>query len=214
MVKLIADFLKIGDAPDDEEPPAESYDHWLDRAKEYGQAGLKRMVVNPDSNFFGRLFGIDEGGIEGWQQFVVHARDERGDAITDYMVEVVRDGEIFSPMYTDVHAYGPDPSYRCFHIHLPKGVSNPDLKLRARIHASTGTELMAYQGYNLGAHKLTAASEPIELDLNLGSDGSLFVPFTTTLIEIILNREPLPFDAIARILTWMNQSAVQLKTEI
>ena len=33
--------------------------------------------------------------MEGWQQFVVHARDERGDGISDYMIEVLaeRDGE-------------------------------------------------------------------------------------------------------------------------
>ena len=27
--------------------------------------------------------------MEGWQQFVVHARDERGDGVSDYMIEVL-----------------------------------------------------------------------------------------------------------------------------
>src|SRR5208337_3646221 len=40
---------------------------------------------------------------------------------------------------------------------------DPALKLRARIHASTGTELMAYQGYNEAKQELTAKPEPIEL---------------------------------------------------
>ena len=31
-------------------------------------------------------------------------------------------------------------------------------------------------------------------------------PFTTTLIEIILNREPLPFNDVARILNWVPQA--------
>ena len=195
MVGLVADFLKVG------EPEQEAYDHWLARAKEYGSRGLPKMLEAPDPSFFGRIFGrTDE--MEGWQQFVVHARDERGDPITDYMIEVVEGEKVFEPMSTDVHAYGPDSSYRCFHIHLPKGVSDPALKLRARIHASTGTELMAYQGYNETKQDLTADSKPIELDLNLGEHGSLFFPFTTTLIEIVLNREPRPFKGIARILTW------------
>jgi hypothetical protein len=122
------------------------------------------------------------------------------------MVEVIKNGEPFKPMYTDVHAYGPDRSYRCFHIHLPKGIFDPALKLEARIHASTGTELIAYQGYNEVKRELTADSEPIELDLDLGGNGSLFFPFATTLIEIILNREPLPFNEAPRILTWVPQT--------
>jgi hypothetical protein len=122
------------------------------------------------------------------------------------MIEVIKDDQMFKPMYTDVHAYGPDSSYRCFYIHLPKGVSDPALKLRARIHASTGTELMAYQGYNEKKQELTADSAPIELDLDLATNGTLFFPFTTTLIEIILNREPLPFNQVARILTWVPQA--------
>ena len=202
MVKLVADFLKVG------EPEQETYDHWLERARTYSERGLPKMLRNPDAGFFGRVFANVAGGIEGLQQFVVHARDERGDPITDYIVEVVQDDQIFEPMYTDVHAYGPDASFRCFHIHLPKGISDPALKLRARIHASTGTDLVAYQGYNLEKQKLTAKSEPIELDLNLGEHDSLFFPFTTTLIEIVLNREPLPFDDVARILTWINPPAI------
>jgi hypothetical protein len=197
MVRLIADFLKVGEAGQ------ETYDDWLARAKEYGKRGLPKMLANPDAGFFGRIFGNNEDSLEGWQQFVVHARDERGDPITDYMIEVVHDDKPFKAMSTDVHPYGPDPSFRCFHIHLAKGVSNPALKLRARIHASTGTELMAYQGYNFEEKQLTADSEPIELDLDLGEHGSLFFPFTTTLIEIILNREPLPFDKEARILSFI-----------
>jgi hypothetical protein len=74
--------------------------------------------------------------------------------------------------------------------------------LKVRIHASTGTELMAYQGYGDTEHQLTATSEPVELSLaGMNKPGSsLFYPFTTTLIEIILNREPLPFDSVSRIL--------------
>ncbi len=61
---------------------------------------------------------------------------------------------------------------------------------------------MAYQGYGDTEQQLTATSVPVELDLGpINKPGSsLFHPFTTTLIEIILNREPLPFDNVSRIL--------------
>ena len=82
-------------------------------------------------------------------------------------------------------------------------LEDPNLKLRARIHASTGTDLMAYQGYGDGHEQLTATSAPIELDLTLGEGGTLIFPITTTLIEIVLTREPLPFNDTARILKWI-----------
>jgi hypothetical protein len=200
MVDLIADFLNVGEAG------GQTYSQWFDGAQNYGKKGLPKMLHIPDPAFFGRLIGDADEQIEGWQQFVVRARDERGDPVQDYMVEVLKNDEVFKSMSMDVHAYGPDPSFRCFHVHLPTGISDPALKLRARIRASTGTELVAYQGYSEEKRELTADSAPVELDLDLGGEGTLFYPFTTTLIEIVLNREPLPFNQIARILTWVPQS--------
>ena len=179
------------------------------------------MKINPGAaaaglggdvkKFFGHILGhAPEVEMEGWQQFVVHARDERGDGVSDYMIEVLteKDGQWvpFQDMYTDVHAYGPDSSFRCFHLRLPAGISSGAVKMKARINASTGTELMAYQGYSSDEHQLGATAEPVEIDLeDLGNgNGSLFHPFTTTLIEIVLNREPLPFDKVSRILTFLS----------
>ena len=34
-------------------------------------------------------------------------------------------------------------------------------------------------------------------------NGSMFCPFTTTLIQIVLNREPLPLDKVSRLLTFL-----------
>ncbi len=90
------------------------------------------MCANPDPGFFGRIFFACGGavgrlaaicGATPWMNGVTQS--------SDYMIEVIKDGQLFKSMYTDVHAYGPDQSYRCFHIHLPKGISNPNLKLRA-----------------------------------------------------------------------------------
>ena len=218
MVDLIAAFLKVGDAG------GESADAWLARAQQYSQAALPKMKINPGAaaaglggdvkNFFGHILGHGLGtGMEGWQQFVVHARDERGDGIQDYLIEVLtgQDGDwtTFHEMYTDVHPYGPDPSYRCFHLRLPAGITGDGVKLRVRINASTGTELIAYQGYGSEAgRQLGATAEPVEIDLeDLGNgNGSLFHPFTTTLIEIVLNREPLPLDKVSRILTFLEET--------
>src|SRR5215471_516907 len=217
MLDLIGDFLNVSDDA--------AYDAWLARAKQYGERNLGPMLVDPGhaasglgadfKKFFGHLTGgNDAGHLEGWQQFVVHARDEHGDPISDYLIEILMniDGKWFpfEQMYTDVHAYGPDSSYRCFHIRLPKGILTSKMELVARINASTGTELMTYQGYgddDEGGKELKADSEPVSIridDLGPGN-GALFHPFTTTLIEIILNREPLPLNAVSRILTFLPQ---------
>ena len=81
--------------------------------------------------------------MEGWQQFVVHARDERGDPVTDYLIDVLRKDDkgnwvSFEEMYTDVHAYQADRSFRCFHVRLPEGISERKYPLQIRVTASTG----------------------------------------------------------------------------
>jgi hypothetical protein len=98
----------------------------------------------------------------------------------------------------DVHPFAADPSYRCFHVSL-NGLQErlEGKKLSARITASTGTDLVGYQGY--GSNYTTGVEPtigPVDLDLSpfLGEgtgNPSLFCPFTTTLIEVILNREPM-----------------------
>jgi hypothetical protein len=179
------------------------------------------MLVNPGfasvdlpaeiRKFFGHLLDTDQQTLDGWQQFVVWARDERGDGVSDYMLEILKTGtdgqwEIFREMSTEVHTYGADQSFRCFHIRLPKGLSRTAATLRIRFRASTGTELVAYQGYGIETQQLTATAEPVELDIPPRQDASLFYPFTTTLIEIIVNREPLPFDNECRILNFLPPS--------
>ena len=214
MVQLVADFLKIDNET--------TYDAWNQRAQEFGTEARMKMCINPGKDaagiggdvqrFFGHLFPSSERVMEGWQQFVVHARDERGDGVSDYLIDVLREDENgkwvpFEEMYTDVHAYKTDLSYRCFHIRLVDGISRVPLKLQ--IHASTGTKLMAYQGYgseyNGSDHgqSMTAESEPIVLDLDGTGAESIFQPFTTTMVEIVLNREPLPMNGASDIFKFL-----------
>jgi hypothetical protein len=79
------------------------------------------------------------------------------------------------------------------------------VKLRARINASTGTDLLSYQGYSSDEKKLGPTAEAVEINLNdMGKgNGSMFCPFTTTLIQIVLNREPMPLDDVSRLLTFL-----------
>src|SRR5579862_1710310 len=69
----------------------------------------------------------DEAGarIEEYQQFVIHAVDSRGDPIDDFNAKLCErqpDGQFkeITDFELDVHAYGRDPSYRCFHVELSK----------------------------------------------------------------------------------------------
>ena len=217
MVERIKSFLEIADEA--------GHMKWLAEAKTWSDPAKKRMLLNPGKDaagitgsfkkFFGHLFHLAERPMEGWQQFIVHARDERGDPVTDYLIEVLRkDGENwvkFEEMYTDVHAYAADPSFRCFHIRLPEGISNNRIPILVRIHASTGTELMAYQGYaDTVQTNMRADSQPVELEITgMGKDGkdSLFHPFTTTMVEIVLNREPWPLNGVGRIFTFLTKGS-------
>ena len=221
MVDRIVSFLNV-DSPS-------GYETWLDDAKTWSEPAEKAMLVDPGKadagisadmqKFFGHLIHTDPIPMEGWQQFVMRARDERGDPVTDYLVQVLHlkkddkgnvlkddqgneQWEEFENMSTDVHAYRTDPSFRCFHIKLPTGISSGTEPLRMRIGASTGTALITYQGYNLGVPMtMNATSGSVDLDITTaGSQGeTLFYPFTTTLVEIILNREPFPLKGVSEI---------------
>jgi len=213
MVGLIADFMKVGSSAD--------YDKWLEGAQKFGEKGLATMKIGPGNDasgmteealkLVGHLLHLAGKPLDGWQQFVVHARDERGDPVTDYMIEVYTqvDGnwQKFEQMYTDVHAYTTDPSFRCFLVQLPEGICGGEVPLQIHIGASTGTDVMAYQGYGSDENmtEMRAESDPVVIAIPAGALGkdSLFHPFTTTLVEIVLNREPYPFDSISKIFTWL-----------
>jgi hypothetical protein len=100
-----------------------------------------------------------------------------------------------------VHVYGADPSFRCFHVNLTrlKRARLPNLWLR--VIASSGSTLVGYHGFGseksleFADRRDSGAKWDGELDLSdlVGNvEVKFFYPFTTTLVEIRLNREPLP----------------------
>ncbi|HKY20158.1 MAG TPA: hypothetical protein VJM31_02970 [Vicinamibacterales bacterium] len=153
-----------------------------------------------------------------WQQFIVHAADERGDGIADYFVDV---GTITNKSFKrldafdlDVHAYRDNRSYRCFHVDLDKLQPEKLKGLAVRVIASSGTELVGYHGY-CSSPELAAQGvdenkwhSVVEFDETIGSqEVQFFFPYTTTLIEMRMNREPLPRTGVNRVFWFLGDGA-------
>jgi pimeloyl-ACP methyl ester carboxylesterase len=146
-------------------------------------------------------------GMRRWQQFIVRAIDERGDPITDYNVQLYtlsergRELEV-REFDVDVHTYREDPSLRCFHVDLdavePQRLENLWLK----VMASSGSELVGYHGAIPESSDAGGGKWSGEMDLSplVDDEGvKFFYPFTTTLVELKLNREPMPIEGVNRL---------------
>lgn len=168
------------------------YSAWYDMARRKGSAALGKM--------------------EEWQQFVVRAVDERGDPVTDYNVQLFtrtsrgRESAV-APFDMNVHTYRGDPSLRCFHVNLSKIGLDKLENLWIRVLASSGSQLVGYQGYGSGSSDgpvdtTDDSNWDAELDISSLVDDEgvrFFYPFTTTLVEIRLNREPLPLSGVNQV---------------
>ena len=202
MLDRIATFLDIANS--------DQYNGWLNEAQTWSVPARQEMQKSK-----GHLFTFWEThDLDGWQQFVVHARDGHGDPVTDYMIEVFElspDGQTWQraeEISVDVHTYGKDPSYRCLHVQLPKGITTTPRPMQIRFQASTGTDVVTYQGYgsNNSKMEMRADSDPITIEITgelKDKNATLFHPFTTTLVEVVLNRVPYPFDKVQGIFEWL-----------
>lgn len=194
MADLVMKFLAVS-SPDE-------YNNWVGQAMAWSAPALQKMKHD------------SEGASDGWQQFVTHIVDEYGDPVPDYVVDLYKADPTglsgdplkainFDEFDLDVHPYKSDPSYRCFHMRLPSGAAGDGVaQLWMRLAASSGTKLIAYQGYWPRSTKITEQS-PVVLNLShlLSGPDCLFRPFTTTLIEISLTREPLPLEGASQLMT-------------
>jgi hypothetical protein len=140
--------------------------------------------------------------VDEWQQFIVRVIDERGDPVPDYNIQLFRREALNSGIHqfdVDVHTYRGDSSLRCFHVRL-RDLDYGNLpNLWIRVIASSGSQLVGYSGFGSGKTGEAAAAREAKwdgsLDLSSLADDTgikFFYPFTTTLIELRLNREPLP----------------------
>ena len=150
------------------------------------------------------------GRLRRWQQLVFHVRDERGDGVADYFIDFVHRGpgqrrwRVLEGVDMDVHPYRRDPSYRCFHVDLDSFEVGPDTALGVRLIASTGTERVRYEGYASASIRMLSGVETPEerqawtaaLDLDLMDGVELFHPFTTTLVEVAIDRRPVAGDVL------------------
>lgn len=134
---------------------------------------------------------------ESWQQFIVRVRDERGDPVTDYNLQLearYSSGarELIADFAADVHPYRRDPSLRAFHVRLADVKRSRIERLALKIIARSNTDLVGYRG--VGSSRTDGWDGELDLT-DFGPTGAvrLFHPFTTTLLEITLDREPRPY---------------------
>jgi pimeloyl-ACP methyl ester carboxylesterase len=184
LVDLVVSALAVGSS--------EQYDAWLRSARARSSAARDK--------------------VDQWQQFILRAVDERGDPIHDYHAQLLTgEGARIGPFHADVHAYSSDKSYRAFHVNLTQLGERPR-RMKLRLLASAGTQYVGYTGF--GSEKLPVEGGPpdpqgkwdAQLDLSaiIGDEKlRFFFPFTTTLIELKLNREPLPLSGENRLMWFL-----------
>lgn len=179
--------------------PGEELAELVDNALEVASAAeFNAWIADATASTSATLKSMDE-----WQQFVVRVVDERGDPVPDYNIQLFtrtdRQGERGIKQFdVDVHTYKGDSSLRCFHVKLTQLDYRKLKNLWIRVMASSGSQLVGYQGFGSESDATATMRDgkwDAELDISaLAGDANVkfFYPFTTTLVEIKLNREPLP----------------------
>ncbi|MGA1996423.1 MAG: hypothetical protein ABSH45_11660 [Bryobacteraceae bacterium] len=215
-VERVSDFLR-------NVKTADGYQNWLTNALAYGKDALAKMDANSD---------LDGTGGAGWQQFVMHVKDDHGDGVADYNVQLFMGDDLKQsddPEYPAVplivDTYSGDSSYRCFYVRLSEdmlkvGGDGHPKKVWMELIASSGTAYLEYEAYNnpeladanAVATRLTTlrgATNAVKLDVTeLGGDAKLFFPYTTTLIEIVLEREPTPLGEVSSLFAFWQPGAM------
>src|SRR5580692_1082508 len=191
-------------------PPAELQDlviaaFEMTAADRDADAGYRAWLERADAE------GRFEKLAEQYQQFIIHAVDERGDTITDYNLQLFRgdgvDAQI-AEFDAEVDVYSSDPSYRCFHVDVADLVPQPGRPspgLTVRIIGSSGPPYVGYIG-----HGYEEQIEPGSWDASLHFEGAaldqiaFFRPYTTTLIRLYLERQVFPPNRTipCALLTW------------
>lgn len=208
VVDLVYDFFQLADES--------KYNDWEKRALEFGEPSRKVMDTRNGTKT------VDEGA--GWQQLVIHMVDDHGDGVSDYNLQIYfgdalaqSDDPSFPSISLTADTYSADNSYRCFYIQLTKemlNLANTGKKMWLELIASSGSELIEYEAYTDDSgkpHRLAidshdpGESERVKMDitpLTAGGD-SLFYPYTTTLLELFVEREPMPLGGVSKLLNFL-----------
>jgi hypothetical protein len=204
VVSLVRDFFGVQDK--------EAYDAWETRALVFCAPSKATMDTSD---------GVTDGA--GWQQLWIHMVDDHGDGVTDYNIQVFY-GEDLSesddPAKESVKliadTYSSDSSYRCFYIHLTREMlelKDNNKKMWLELIASSGSALIEYEAYTGGTsdplrlaidEHNPATNKPVKMDITGLTEGgaSLFFPYTTTLLEVFVEREPMPLGAVSDLFTF------------
>ncbi|MBW3564441.1 MAG: alpha/beta hydrolase [Acidobacteria bacterium] len=181
------------------DPPSELVEMVVAALEVDTKAQFEAWWKRPD---VGHAMGLREG-MEQFQQFVVRLLDDRGDPVTDWNMQLYRrkTGSAehqLEEFDTDVHVYSRDASYRSFHVNLSDLQPERLETLWMSIAASTGTALVQYEAWR--DEGLAVRKDPwigtIDLTPYLRRPGkprpdfTLFHPFTTTLVDIRIDRDP------------------------
>ena len=195
-----------------------SYEKWETEALTFGSRAIPKMnAASKDGSFGGA----------GWQQLVVHMVDDHGDGVTDFNLQLFigdslsqSDDPAFPSIPLIVDSYSGDSSYRCFYIRLSDAmlsINKPggeQKKLWIELIASSGSTLIEYEAYTGldGIPQRMAidhvGGKPVKLDITALAQGdqSLLYPYTTTLLEIFVEREPLPLGAVSELFRFLGES--------
>ena len=154
----------------------------------------------------------------------MHVVDDHGDGVTDYNLQLFvgdnlsdSDDPDFVPVPVQVDTYTGDASYRCFYIRLsdemlnlntPQGNSK---KMWLELIASSGSELIEYEAYTdiggdpqrLTVDHLGGSAAKLDITSLAQGDETLLYPYTTTLLEIFIEREPLPLNDVSTIFKFL-----------
>jgi len=204
VVSLVHDFLGIQNAA--------TYNTWETRALAFGAPSKAKMDISEN---------LPNGA--GWQQLWIHMVDDHGDGVPDYNLQIFfgdsldeSDDPTKNSVKLIADIYSTDNSYRCFYIHLTQemlALSSNNKKMWLELIASSGSDLIEYEAYTgtaddpqrlaIDAHQGTG-SKPVKMDITALTygDGSLFYPYTTTLLEVFVEREPMPLGSVSTLFTF------------
>jgi hypothetical protein len=204
VVSLVHDFFGIRNKNE--------YDAWEARALAFGAPSQAKMDTSDE---------VTKGA--GWQQLWIHMVDDHGDGVTDYNIQLYygtalteSDDPGKKSVKLIADTYSSDSSYRCFYIHLTQEMLTlkaNDKMMWLELIASSGSTLIEYEAYTgsvndpsrlaIDSHNPTE-NKPVKMDITELTEGgaSLFYPYTTTLLEVFVQREPMPLGKVSDLFTF------------